>query len=67
MPQDTSRFSRKKPACLQFRVDQVPVIMAVAEASDIKMPAMHEVHVDGINCHVQSHQAVNMVMVVRSG
>jgi hypothetical protein len=58
---------RKKMACVSFQADGVLVSMAVADATEVRMPATETMTVAGVKYHVQSHEGINMVMTERNG
>lgn len=60
-------LGRKKVGCVSVQVDEVPVSIAVAEASDVKIPPCESLTIDGIAYHVQSKGDINMVMTERNG
>lgn len=57
----------KKMACVLLKGDGEPVTMTVANASDMQMPTSPTMTRGGIEYHVQSAGAVNMVMTQREG
>ena len=61
------RVGRQKVACAAMKIDGVAVSMAVADASDIKMPEGEKIQRDGATYHVQSTKGVNMAMTERNG
>jgi hypothetical protein len=60
-------MGRKKTACVAFEFDGVPVTMAVAEGSAVKLPVGETLDIGGVIYHVQSHGGINMVMTERGG
>jgi hypothetical protein len=57
----------RKMACVLFQGDGEPVSMTVANASDMKIPTSPVITHNGIEYHVQSVGALNMVMTQRNG
>jgi len=57
----------RKMACALLQGDGEPVSMTVANASDMKTPSSPVVTHNGIEYHVQSVGALNMVMTQRNG
>jgi hypothetical protein len=58
-------IGRKKMICVAFQTDGVPVTMAVANASDVRVPVSKTMTLAGTTYHVQSHGNLNMVMTTR--
>jgi hypothetical protein len=61
------RVGRRKVACAAMKIDGVAVSMAVADASDIRMPEGQKIERDGGTYHVQSAKGINMAMTERNG
>lgn len=61
------RIGRQKMACAAMKINGVPVSMAVANATDIRMPRGKKIERDGVMYLVQSANGVNMVMTERNG
>jgi hypothetical protein len=57
----------KKMACVLLKGDGEPVTMTVANASDMQLPTSPTKTRNGIEYHVQSAGALNMVMTLREG
>lgn len=57
----------KKMACVLLKGEGEPVTMTVANASDMQMPTSPIVTRNGVEYHVQSSGALNMVMTQRQG
>jgi hypothetical protein len=57
----------KKMACVLLKGAGEPVTMTVANASDMKLPTSPTMTRNGIEYHVQSAGALNMVMTQRQG
>jgi len=57
----------KKVACVLLKNDQMPITMAVASASDMKLPAAPVVSRNGIDYRVQSVNGLAMVMTEQNG
>jgi hypothetical protein len=55
----------KKVACVLFKSEGVPITMTVANAEDMKTPSCPEVKRNGVTFHVQSVDALSMVMTER--
>ena len=60
-------MGRKKAACVLMKVDEVPVTMAVAKASEVHIPDSATLVRDGVTYYTQSSGTVNMVMTQRKG
>lgn len=60
-------LENKRVACVILQSDGVPVTMAVARASDMKMPAGQSITRDGQSYHVQQSGKLNMIMTERNG
>jgi hypothetical protein len=60
-------LKNKKMACVLLKGEGEPVTMTVANASDMQMPTSPIVTRNGIEYHVQSTGALNMVMTQRQG
>ncbi len=58
---------RKKMACVTMLVDGIRVTVAVADATDVKMPMCPAVKIGGVDYHTQSHGGVSMAMTERNG
>ena len=56
----------RKLACVLFAGDDEPVSMTVANSSDMKTPSSPIVEYNGVEYHVQSVGALNMVMTQRN-
>ena len=61
------QIGQKKAACVMLKVDNTLVTMAVAKASEVRMPATLTVVRDGVSYAVQSSGDLNMVMTERNG
>jgi HAMP domain-containing protein len=61
------RIGRQKVACVAMTLDGTPITMAVAPASDIKMPQGRRIDRNGRIYLVDSSQGVQMVMTERDG
>lgn len=56
----------KKMACVLLKDEGVPITMAVANASDMKLPHAPTTDRDGVSYRVQSSHGLNMVMTERN-
>lgn len=60
-------LASKKIACVVLKHEDVPVTLAVAAASDVKVPEGQTFDVNGISYRVQAYDGINMVMTERDG
>ena len=61
------QLGRKALACVSIRIDNAPVTIAAADATDIQVPPAMNVVRDGVSYAVQSSGSTNMVMTVSNG
>jgi hypothetical protein len=57
----------KKVACVLLKNEGEPITMTIAKASDMSLPTSPTVERNGMTYHVQSFNALNMVMTERNG
>ena len=57
----------KNVACVLLKSEGAPITMTVASASDMRLPTSPTVTKGGVTYHVQSFNALNMVMTERHG
>jgi hypothetical protein len=58
---------KAKAACVLLSVDSVPVTMAAADASEMKIPAMDQVERYGVKFHVKTVDGLSMAMTQHDG
>lgn len=60
-------MGKKKAACVLLKVDDIPVTMALAKASEVRIPPTATMVRNGITYYTQSSDGVNMAMTLRNG
>ncbi len=60
-------IASKKIACVVLKHDDVPVTLAVAAASDVRVPEGDTFDANGVSYRIQAYQGINMVMTERDG
>lgn len=61
------RIGKARAACVLLAIDGIPVTMAAAETSQVRMPSTQTITRDGTTFHVSTADSVGMVMTQRDG